>query len=196
MTDPYSVLGLTASATDAQVKAAYRALARRNHPDNYQSERDKANAEERMKQINEAYHTIRLMRTGKASQEGDTQGGDARFTRIRAMIKAERFDEAQQALDALDADARGGEWNFLRGCVLVGKGWYFDAQKHLEAACYMDPENAEYRELLHSIRKASGSGRSYRSAAPGAKSDFCETCLTLACLDCFCDCCGEELCRC
>ena len=36
MNDPYSVLGITPQATDDEVKQAYRALARKYHPDNYQ----------------------------------------------------------------------------------------------------------------------------------------------------------------
>ncbi len=35
MKDPYKVLGIVPSASDDEVKAAYRALARKYHPDNY-----------------------------------------------------------------------------------------------------------------------------------------------------------------
>ena len=35
--DPYSVLGLTPDASDEDIKKAYRALARKYHPDNYQN---------------------------------------------------------------------------------------------------------------------------------------------------------------
>ena len=33
--DPYKVLGISSDATDAEVKKAYRALAKKYHPDNY-----------------------------------------------------------------------------------------------------------------------------------------------------------------
>lgn len=59
--DPYSVLGLTSSATDEEVKKAYRRLALKYHPDKMEgmSEEIKRNAEEQFRNINEAYETIK-----------------------------------------------------------------------------------------------------------------------------------------
>ena len=37
MTDPYKVLGVSPDASDEEIKRAYRALARKYHPDNYQN---------------------------------------------------------------------------------------------------------------------------------------------------------------
>lgn len=58
--DPYKVLGIQSSATDDEVKKAYRRLAMKYHPDRVETLGDdiKRNAEEQFKKINEAYETI------------------------------------------------------------------------------------------------------------------------------------------
>ena len=66
MTDPYSVLGIQPTATDAEVKKAYRELARKYHPDNYQNNPLADLAEEKMKEINEAYDAINRARSGRS----------------------------------------------------------------------------------------------------------------------------------
>src|SRR5919202_6195971 len=53
--DYYEVLGLSSGATEEQVKAAYRKLARKFHPD--LNPGDKA-AEERFKELQEAYDVL------------------------------------------------------------------------------------------------------------------------------------------
>jgi curved DNA-binding protein CbpA len=54
-TDYYEVLGVQKSASESDIKQAYRRLARTHHPD---VSADKANAEAKFKEINEAYSIL------------------------------------------------------------------------------------------------------------------------------------------
>jgi len=55
--DYYEILGLKKNASEADIKKAYRKLAREHHPDMV-DESDKAAAEKRFKDINEAYQVL------------------------------------------------------------------------------------------------------------------------------------------
>ena len=62
MNDPYKVLNVSPSASDEEVKKAYRDLARKYHPDNYHDNPLADLAQEKMKEINEAYEQIQKQR--------------------------------------------------------------------------------------------------------------------------------------
>ena len=53
--DYYDVLGVARNASDAEIKKAFRTLARKYHPD---VAKDKATAEEKFKEINEANEVL------------------------------------------------------------------------------------------------------------------------------------------
>ena len=62
MNDPYKILNVPSTDSDEEVKKAYRELARKYHPDNYHDSPLEDLAQEKMKEINEAYDTIMKMR--------------------------------------------------------------------------------------------------------------------------------------
>ena len=208
MTDPYKVLGVSRDATDDEIKKAYRELARKYHPDNYQGSDLADLVEEKMKQINEAYDQIQKERAGggSASSGGyNSYGGnynygggttDVRFAEIRRLINAGSFAEAEMRLDAMSAADRNAEWNFLKGCVLFRRGSIYDAQRYIETACYMDPGNMEYRAMKNQMaRNANSYGRGY-ATNNSSDCDTCTVCQTLWCMDCCCECMGGDLIRC
>ena len=211
MTDPYKVLGVSRDAADDDIKKAYRALARKYHPDNYAGSDLADLASEKMKEINEAYDTIQRERasqkngSGAGSAYGGTYGGTGSggysyagsaptLNRVRMLINSGRFSEAGILLDSIPQGERGAEWNYLKGCTLLQRGWYHDAQKYFEIACYMDPANAEYRAALQNMRSSAGQyGKTYTSVG-GCSA--CDICSGLVCADCLCECCGGDLLRC
>lgn len=71
--DPYQVLGVDPSATDDEVKRAYRSLSRKYHPDANVNNPNKAAAEEKFKQIQAAYDTV--MKQRQQGYSGYTYGG-------------------------------------------------------------------------------------------------------------------------
>lgn len=56
--DPYTVLGVSRNASQDEIKKAYRDLAKKYHPDNYQDSPLKDLAQEKMSEINEAYAVL------------------------------------------------------------------------------------------------------------------------------------------
>ena len=63
MRDPYEVLGVSRGASQDEIKKAYRALSRKYHPDANINNPNKAQAEEKFKEIQQAYE---LIMSGKA----------------------------------------------------------------------------------------------------------------------------------
>lgn len=211
MTDPYKVLGVSRDATDEEIKKAYHELVKKYHPDNYTDNPLADLVEEKMKEINEAYDTIQKQRSsGGKSGQGYSSGGGytgyddysssqtkSDFYRIREIINSGRYSDADIMLDSIAQGDRNAEWNFLKGCVLIQRGWYFDAQKYLETACYMDPGNAEYRNMLSQIRTNTANyGGGYRQTRSDSNCSACDMCSSLICADCLCEACGGDLIRC
>jgi len=56
--DYYETLGVDRNATGEDLKKAYRKLARQHHPDTHSGEHEKKSAEERFKELNEAYAVL------------------------------------------------------------------------------------------------------------------------------------------
>lgn len=200
MTNPYKILGVDQNATDEQIKAAYRELARKYHPDKYAESDLKDVAEEKMKEINEAYDEIMKMRSGKSSGNSySSTGSNSTYTQIRVLINKGQYFEAEKMLNAMPSAQRGAEWDFLMGCIMAQKGWFFDAQQHFQRACAQDPSNMEYRSALNNIgARANSFGSGYRTnnGVGNGDCDVCSVCQALWCADCCCECIGGDLIRC
>jgi tetratricopeptide (TPR) repeat protein len=195
--DPYEVLGISPNATDDEVKSAYRALARKYHPDNYANNPLSDLAEEKMQEINDAYDAIvRMRKSGGQSGSGYNSGyaAGSHHNDIRQMIHQNRIHDAEMLLDGIPSHARDAEWFFLKGSVLYKKGWLEEAYSHFETATRMEPSNMEYRQAYNQINAYRQTG-GYRTHG-GHGMDACDVCNTLICADCCCECMGGDLIRC
>ena len=208
MTDPYKVLGVSPNASDDEIKKAYRALARKYHPDKYRDSDLADLASEKMKEVNAAYEEIQNMRKNGGGQNtsgngggygyggGSSASGNPKYNEIRRYINNGNIAAAEQALYAIHEGDRTAEWNYLFGCVMVKKGQYVDAQRYFDMACSMDPYNQEYRAAReHLRRQASGYGGGYNTSGNGGCST-CDICQGLICADCCCECMGGDLISC
>ena len=70
MTDPYQVLGVSPTASDDEVKKAYRTLCKRYHPDANVGKPDAAQAEKKFMEVQQAYEEIMHRRQGGGQRAG------------------------------------------------------------------------------------------------------------------------------
>ena len=186
MRDPYSVLGVSQNASDDEVKKAYRELARKYHPDNYQNNPLADLAEEKMKEINEAYDTITKQRSGGYSgsspggyggyQQRSYSSGDPAYARIRNLINMGDLNQAEQLL--YEVGQKDGEWYFLSGSIAYRKGWLDEALQNYTRAVQMDPGNMEYRQALALMQRGAVGG--YRPSGYSSAVG-CDPCTTYLC---------------
>ena len=208
MKDPYSILGVSADASDDEIKNAYRALARKYHPDNYGDDNPlKELANEKMQEINSAYDEIQKMRAGGGSSRGGTyyqsySGSGSTsgvYIEIRQCINNHRYADAERRLANVPISDRNAEWHYLTSIILKQRGYINDAMRELEMACSLEPGNLEYQKAKEMFNMSSrGYGSTYYSTGTRRSDadDACNCCMNLMCLDCLCECMGGDLIRC
>ena len=191
MDDPYKVLGIREGASEAEIKAAYREQVKKYHPDQHQENPLYDLAEEKLREVNEAYDY--LMGNG-ASGSGRAGGRNAQrqqpvFREVRKAIDRGDLAAAEQMLAR--ATNRDAEWHFLSGVLALRKGWYDEAIGSIQMAVSMDPNNPEYIAAMNNVTQTAGGfrteayGRGYRNN----NDELCRMCQCLICMDCLTDCC-------
>jgi curved DNA-binding protein CbpA len=118
MRDPYEVLGVSPSASESELRAAYRKLVQRHHPDHNDGSLESARIFE---EVQEAYARVRAMRAagairtagmsaagaGAAGAGADEDGGESVEARLADLERQVREALAARAkAEAAAADAR------------------------------------------------------------------------------------------
>lgn len=199
MNNPYEVLGLKPGASEAEIKAAYKELVKKYHPDKYQNNPLADLAEEKLQEVNEAYDALMKNRTASYQADG-AYGGNARassygqgsgagsgnYYAVRQAIDRGDLAGAEQML--IHAPARDAEWFFLSGMLSYRKGWFDDAVSNIRQAINMDPNNFEYQRAYQQMM---AQANMYRNRSNGQgynnqSSDCCSDCCTFYCLTSWC----------
>ncbi len=216
MKNPYEVLGIKEGASEDEIKRAYRDQVKKYHPDQYQDNPLSKLAEEKLREVNEAYEYLTGKGQSAKSSNGwsgrsagtnpsqssssysnnsySNSGGDS-FGQIRMHINNGNIMQAESILENIGN--KNAEWFYLRGLIFMKKGWYNEASMNIKQAVNMDPSNFEYRNTLN---RMNSNNNMYRGNAGNrgynAGPSFCDMCTCLWCSDSMCECLGGDLLSC
>lgn len=188
MNDPYSVLGVSRNASDEEIKKAYRKLSRKYHPDANINNPNKAQAEEKFKEVQQAYDQIMKEREYGSSNGAygytggfgnQTAGGyqDEEAIRRQAAsnyIQNGHYQEAMNVLSSLKQ--RNGQWYYLSAVANMGLGNNMNALSDIREAVRQEPDNIQYRMML---QRMEGGGAWYQEqqnpfgGMPMESDNFC-----------------------
>ena len=130
--NPYKVLGIRPNASLDEIKDAYESLANTYSINDFNGSPEELLAEDKLSEINEAYTTLT---------------NNLKYKDIRNLIENKKFSLAETQLNLL-SDKNSPEWNYLKGFVLLKKGWFQAGVNHLKTAAELNPNNEEYQEAL------------------------------------------------
>ena len=203
MFDPYSVLGISRDASDEEIKKAYRKLSRKYHPDANINNPNKAQAEEKFKEVQQAYEQIMNEKEYGTSGNDNSYdgfggfGGQSRRTyqdeeAIRRQaaanyIQSQHFQEAMNVLSSLSQ--RNGQWYYLSAMANMGLGNNVNAMNDARTAVNMEPDNMQYRMLLQRLEGGGSWYQEQQNPFGGMPVDGSDYCMKLCLANMFCGMC-------
>jgi molecular chaperone DnaJ len=161
--DYYQVLDVPRTATEAEIKKAYRRLAMKYHPDRNPDDHE---SEGRFKEVKEAYEVLCDAQKRAAYDQFGHAGVDASRGAGQGFDPREAFGDI---FGEVFGDIFGGGRRNRSG-VYRGADLRYELDLELEQAVFGSTSSVEFATLSE-CEECKGSG-----AAKGAKSATCETC--------------------
>ncbi len=223
MYDPYAVLGISRNATDEEIKKAYRSLSRKYHPDANVNNPHKEQAEEKFKEIQQAYQQIMHEKEhgnsggygnsaygrpgggtyggfgdffGGFGQTGSAQEQDSESAYKRAAenyIRSGHYREAFHVLNGIKD--RDAYWHYLNAIANSGIGNNVAAMESAQRALAMEPGNRQYQQLYASLQNGGSWYYGQRQSYGSPIGDGSNFCLKLCLANMICNlCCGGGFC--
>jgi molecular chaperone DnaJ len=201
--DPYKVLEVSPSSTNEEIKKAYRELSRKYHPDSYVNNPLSDLAEEKFKEVQEAYDQIMKDRENgynggnsyysQTSYSGNTNEDSAEMTSVYNYLAARRYQEALSLLSGISN--RSARWYYYSAVANAGIGNNIMASNHAQQAVNMEPNNPEYNNFLNQFQWQNQRYQNtrYNNGNGYGTGNFC---CDLWCADSLCECMGGDLCSC
>ena len=202
--NPYEVLGISRNASLEEIKRAYRELSRKYHPDSYEGNPLSSLAEEKFKQVQEAYDTIMKERNGGYSytesynSSTGSYGGDSReMQEVYNLLNNRAYSQALRILEGMSN--RNARWYYFSAIAQVGLGNTMRGIEYARTAAAMEPGNVDYQNLLNQLnwqsQRYTGVRNNYRRGRSGL-DDATNMLCNLWCADTLCECMGGDLCSC
>lgn len=210
MRNPYEVLEIKEGASMETITKAYKEMVKRYHPDQYGNNPLQDLAEEKLREINEAYDTLkhRASSSNNAYSNNNysnnntaySNDGNNFYNEVRMSVQRGQYEFALQKLNGWNN--RDAEWHYLMGICHMNKGWYDSGLNYVTQAINMSPNNLEYRNTYSKMTNRNHQYRqSYSNRHRGSNGfcgndDCCDTCCKLWALDTCCECMGGDCISC
>ncbi len=200
MRDPYVVLGIQRGASDDEIKKAYRNLSRKYHPDANVNNPNKEQAEERFKEVQQAYDTImqekqygNSYRQGSSGYRGFSGAADntssVEMQAAANYIRNGYYREAVTVLMGFSSEERNGMWHYYAAVASKGLGNNLDALNNAREAVRMEPSNFEYRQYLEYLENGGTWYRDMGSVYQTRGNGIGRWCISMLLLNLICNLC-------
>ena len=201
--NPYEVLGVSRNASIDEIKKAYKELSRKYHPDSYVGNPLSSLAEEKFKQVQEAYDAIMKEKNGdynyasNYNNNGYNNGDSGEMAEVYNLLGRRSYSQALRLLDSMPN--RNAKWYYYSAIAQVGLGNNLRGMEYARMAVSMEPNNIEYQNLVNRLSFQGNRYGEVRNVYRGGRSGFddaSDLCCKLWLADSLCECMGGDLCSC